>query len=269
MNEILKQRALVASILVICLSLLIASPALAQPGNDDFDSPTPIPSLPFTDTLDTSQATTANDDPDCAGNGHTVWYVFSPAGDMRINANTFGSDYDTTLSVYTGARGSLTQIVCNDDFFDLTSNVTFDALSGETYFFMVGSFFDSHGGNLNFTVQEAAPPLEIDLVVNPTGRVKASTGVVTLSGTVTCSTPAFVSLFGDTRQPAGRAIIRGFFGTFFECDGETPWTASYSGENGRIVGGRLQADVFADASSPFGDFAFDSQSLIVRLHGSR
>ena len=54
MNEILKPRALVASILVICLSLLIASPALAQPGNDDFDSPTPIPSLPFTDTLDTS-----------------------------------------------------------------------------------------------------------------------------------------------------------------------------------------------------------------------
>jgi hypothetical protein len=46
---------------------------------------------------------------------------------MGIEANTFGSDYDTTLSVYTGSRGALTQIACNDDADLLQSLVRFNA----------------------------------------------------------------------------------------------------------------------------------------------
>ena len=52
------------------------------------------------------------DDPanDCIG-GHTVWYQFTPSEDIRVNANTFGSDYDTGIAVYTGTRGTLTHWV--------------------------------------------------------------------------------------------------------------------------------------------------------------
>lgn len=35
------------------------------PANDDMQNATIVPSLPFTDTIDTTAATTASDDPDC------------------------------------------------------------------------------------------------------------------------------------------------------------------------------------------------------------
>jgi hypothetical protein len=143
----------------VAIYLATAPAAIAQaPANDDFDSATVIGSLPFTDSINTSEATTAADDPECAGNGHTVWYAFTAPADMGIEANTFGSDYDTTLSVYTGSRGALTQIACNDDAADsLQSRVRFNATAGVTYFFMVGSFFDDPGGNLDFAVVEIPP----------------------------------------------------------------------------------------------------------------
>ena len=59
---------------------------------------------------------------------------------MAIEANTFGSNYDTTLSVYTGSRGSLMQLACNDDSGSLQSRIRFDAVAGTTYYFMVSSF---------------------------------------------------------------------------------------------------------------------------------
>jgi hypothetical protein len=45
----------------LLLAMLNMAPALAQPANDDFDSATVIPGLPFTDTVSTAEATTAFD----------------------------------------------------------------------------------------------------------------------------------------------------------------------------------------------------------------
>ena len=110
---------------------LVEQQALAAPpGNDDFDNATAISSLPFSDALDTTQATTASDDPDCVGNAHSVWYSFTPSTTMVVIGDTFGSDYDTTLSAYTGSRGSLTQIACNDDSGSLQSRISFSAAGG-------------------------------------------------------------------------------------------------------------------------------------------
>jgi hypothetical protein len=255
---------------------LVQTPAAvaAPPANDDFDSAVLISALPFTDSVDTTEATTAGDDPDCAGNGHTVWYSFTAPAEMGIEANTFGSDYDTTLSVYTGSRGALTQIRCNDDAADsVQSRVRFNATAGVTYFFMVGSFFDSPGGNLTFSVQEIPllpPPLELGVTIDPVGSVVPRTGVATIHGTVTCSRPAFVDLFGELRQRIGRFLIRGFFEDFLECSGETPWSATVTGENGLFVPGRAQAFVFAFAFDPAtGEEAFAEASATVRLRPSR
>ena len=243
------------------------------PANDDFASATESTSLPFTDSINTSDATTAVDDPECAGNGHTVWYSFTAPAEMGIEANTFGSDYDTTLSVYTGSRGALTQIACNDDAAEtLQSRVRFNATEGVTYFFMVGSFFDSPGGNLVFSVEEIPliVPLEVSVSIDPVGSVVPKAGIATIHGTVTCSRPASVDLFGELAQRAGRVIIRGFFEEFLECSGETPWSATVTGENGRFAGGRAQASVFAFAFDPeTGEEAFAEASRTVRLRGSR
>jgi hypothetical protein len=261
-------RPMFAVLLVLVLGLSQFSSALAAPpANDDFDDATVIPGLPFTDQIDTSEATTAPDDPDCFGAGPTVWYTFSPNQDMRIAADTFGSDYDTTLSVYTGTRGDLLQIACNDDSDSLQSRVVFDAAANETYFFMVGAFASGPGGNLAFNIDVAPPPLEFDLSVNPVGLVKASSGVMILSGTVTCSRPAFVDVYGSAQQRAGRLLIQGYFYTFVECDGETPWNAIFSGENGIFKPGRSDVDASAFAVSVDWEFAEDFESLTVRLRG--
>jgi hypothetical protein len=254
---------------VPALLLLAASPAIAQPpANDDFDSATVVPGLPFTDQLDTTEATTAADDPDCFGQGATVWYSFTPTTDLRVDANTLGSDYDTTLSVYTGTPGALTQIACNDDAAgSLQSRVRFDATAGETYFFMVGAFGGGPGGNLTFNLDVAPPPLELGLTIDPTGSVVPSKGVATISGTVTCSQPASVGVEGRMEQRVGRLLIHGFFSAFVECTPPaTAWSATVEGENGLFVAGRAQVDAFAFA---FDEEAFAEASATVQLRGSR
>jgi len=144
----------------VALLLFCTTVAGAAPANDEIANATVITALPFTDgpLTTTTTATTAPDDPSCAGNGHTVWYVVTPATDLSMTINTFGSDYDTTVSVYTGTPGALTQLACNDDFQSPQSRVVFQARPGTTYYIMVGSYYDSPGGSLLFQAMEAEPP---------------------------------------------------------------------------------------------------------------
>ena len=187
-------RLLVILVGVAAALALGAQPALAQPPpNDDFDNAIVITSLPFQDTQDTTEATTAPDDPECVGQGPTVWYRFTPSADASIVAHTAGSDYDTTLSAYTGTRGSLTQIACNDDAIGLQSRIQLDVTAGTTYHFMVGSFASGPGGNLVFSVEELPPPMELAVDLARNGTVNRA-GVATLRGTLTCSREGQVDL---------------------------------------------------------------------------
>jgi len=238
---------------------------LAVPANDEFANAVAISTLPFTDNLSTSEATNAADDPenDCVIGGHTVWYQFTPSADMRINANAFGSDYDTGIAVYTGTPPNLTQITCNDDVVSgqfIQSNVNFDAAAGTTYFFMVGSFGDSPGGNLIFRVDVS---VNLGVTIDPSGSVDAKTGVATISGTVTCAEPVSGTLDGSVQQRIGRSLLNGGFFTFFECDGVTPWQVQVSAFDGLFVAGRLQVSVRAFAF----DRDFTDVAATVRLKG--
>jgi hypothetical protein len=147
----------VVSVAGLLFALLNVAPALAQPTNDDFDSATVVPSLPFTDTLSTAEATTAVDDPFC-GDAHSVWYSFTPTQNGTVAADTSGSDYNTALSVYTGSRGGLSQVACAA----FPAQVTFDATAGTTYFFMVTSACcGGPGGTLVFNLR--GPPANDEL----------------------------------------------------------------------------------------------------------
>lgn len=259
--------------LMLALAVTFAgvSPALAAPpSNDDFNSATTVTEpLPFSDAINTVEATTAGDDPDCFGQGPTVWYAFTPSQDVLIQANTFGSDYDTTLSVYTGSQGNLTQLDCNDDFNSLQSAVTLNAVANQTYYFMVGTFASGPGGNLSFTVREPPPPLILDLQLDRTGSFDRP-GNAYLRGTLTCSRPVLVELAADLSQPVGKRTIVGFSETFVECDGETRWEITIPGENGRFAGGPATANVLASAFDfETGTSAEAFVSGTVRLKGKR
>ncbi len=271
----------VAVLVSIVAGLMAVAPvASAQPPtNDDFATPTEVVEpLPYQDSIITTEATGAETDPDCfsepgdPGNP-TVWYAYTPTTDVTVQADTFGSNYDTTLSAYVDEGGELAQIDCNDDTFSLQSAVVLDIAAGETVFFMVGTFAGApfepgEVGELVFNVGPPPPPVEIELAVDPVGMVTPRNGVATISGTVTCSAPAFVELFGQLRQRSGRFFVDGFGFDGFECDGETPFSLMIEGGSGLFSGGRADAIVEAAAFGP-GGFAFDFFEGTIRLRGGR
>ena len=268
----------ISSIRRIALTVVIlaaAPAAAAPPANDDFDQATRILTIPFTTTLNTVEATAAADDPGCTfGPTPTVWYTFTPSVNMRIRASTSGSDYDTVLCVFTGTRATLTDVAGNDDTpSDVQALVDFDAMAGETYFFLVGTTTGkttgSPGGNLVFTVDTAPPPLTIKLRVDEAGSFDRD-GNVTLRGVVTCSRSVFVDLSGRARQRAGRLLVDGAGFATIPCDGPTPWQVTLSSARVLFKGGPVLTFVLAQAFDfETDELAIDQTLAVVRLRGSR
>jgi hypothetical protein len=64
----------------------------------------------------------------------TVWYQLVVPASGRITLDTFSSQYDTVLGVYTGECGDLTAIKCSDDDNGFSSERTFAVSAGETYY---------------------------------------------------------------------------------------------------------------------------------------
>jgi hypothetical protein len=150
--------AVVVAIAVVSGTLaVLAAPASAAPSNDDVAQAVPIAALPFDDSRSTVDATRAGDDPAECGAGPTVWYVLEATATAEVEAHTFGSDYDTTLSVYNGSQGSLNLLDCNDDSDGLQSRISFEASAGETYYLMVGGYDEASTGSLELSVLEVTP----------------------------------------------------------------------------------------------------------------
>jgi hypothetical protein len=198
---------------VIAMTVAGALPTLAAPPpNDDIaNAVTVTEPLPFSDSVSTVEATTALDDPNCAGDGSTVWYAYTPSASGDINANTAGSDYDTTLSAYTGSPGNLTQIACNDDFVSTQSQVVIPVTAGVTYYFMAGSFASGPGGNLIFNVDVAPPPAVVSLTVTEPVSVDPKTGSAAVHVHFRASSPVFIyNVNAVLVQPTGRGNVVAF-----------------------------------------------------------
>lgn len=260
-------RALPAILAAVSVAVLMASPVAAQPPlNDDVDDATVIAALPYANSQDTTEATTASDDPECAGNGHTVWYSFTPSSDIEVIADTFGSDFDTTLSVYTGSRGSLDQIACNDDSGSLQSRLLFRATAGVRYLLMIGSYFDSPGGALEVALQEAPPQVQLDVGIVRIGKI-GDKGVVTIRGWITCSRPADdVSILGTIRQRRSDRIAVSSYLTIVDCDGRTLWRARTLGETARFRPGHARVVAAANYADEIRvEIIRDRAMKVVRL----
>jgi hypothetical protein len=151
----------VIPVTVVLAVMALMAPAFAQPTNDDLTAATEVTGLPFTETLDTTDATVEPGEPVegdefCPPRGSTVWYALTLDTTQPVSVNTAGSDYDTTLAVYTGSGfGDLSLVDCNDDtFFGLEAAVTFEAEAGVTYLVQVGSFGGDFGGLLQISFAE-------------------------------------------------------------------------------------------------------------------
>ncbi len=172
MKRVLSLRNLVALVLAAVVVLRFS----AAHANDDLcASPSVIAAAPFSETRDTTTATSdPTTDPiiSCAGNSrgsNSVWYSFTPDVSGNVTAFTDGSNYDTVLAVYTGACGALSQTVCNDDAPGVqTSHVTFAVSAGTTYLIEVVGYANSGGGMLTIGLTAVVRAAENDDCTAPT-----------------------------------------------------------------------------------------------------
>ena len=234
-------------LVVLCLlgAAVVGTPSpahAAAPANDDIFDATVIPSLPFSDAVDTSEATYAPTDSVCGV--ATVWYRFTPTESGRIEISTAGSDYSfPTIELLTGDPSAPVTLQC--EWFDrptLTSDVT----AGTTYFISVGTCCGGPeaepgsvgpGGNLVLNVR-VAPPLisTITLEVDRGGTVTPS-GVVTFTGSIVCDQPAGVFITVEVTQRRGQTVATGTGYAFSIC-GPAPssWTGNLTGYPGPMFG---------------------------------
>ena len=70
-----------------------------------------------------------------------VWYKYTAAADETIAATTFGSNYDSVLSVHTGCPGTQdNQVACSDDCGNQGACVSFAATAGSSYWIRISGF---------------------------------------------------------------------------------------------------------------------------------
>jgi len=148
-----------------------------SPLNNAFNSCTSISGMAGTITGYNIGATKELNEPDHNGNygGHSVWYCWSPTNSGPYIFDTIGSDFDTTLGVYTGnAVDALTVIASdNDSGSNFTSRVLFDAVAGTTYHIAVDGV---SGGTGNITLNWS-PTCRLTVA-----KLSASTMQLTLNG---------------------------------------------------------------------------------------
>ncbi len=180
-----KLKVLTLMIIFVMITIFVA-PRLqkteaAAPANDDFYSATLISSLPFTDAIDTTEATADPNDPSPCRNypNNSVWYRYTPPDSNFVQISTEGSDYNTIVGVFVGDYSALNQANC----YTGNSPFTISLSAGTTYYIMIvggtGSYpspIGNYGGALQISISESTDSWGY------TGSMKDSHSTATLLG---------------------------------------------------------------------------------------
>jgi uncharacterized repeat protein (TIGR02543 family) len=136
--------------------------------NDQCGAAIVIASVNYTNAQYTTNATSIGDPvPSCIPSfGNGVWYQFTPPVSGQLEVDTFGSDFDTGLALYTGTCGALAEVACNDDTGGLTSQISTSVSAGTTYYILAGGY-SGYTGHLLIHLVLTAPPV---IVTQPTNQ---------------------------------------------------------------------------------------------------
>ncbi|MCA1964396.1 MAG: S8 family serine peptidase, partial [Prosthecobacter sp.] len=166
---------------------------ITPPGNDDFAARALLAAGTTQATGTNRLATMETGEPryPSVAGSKSVWWEWAAGTSGSITVTTSGSNYDTTLAVYSGngTLGSLVHLGSNDDAIGLASSVTFTAVSGQRYYFQVNGYSSSEGNiTLNYPAPAAvnSPPV---IVTQPVGVILVAGDPLTLSVTASGSTP--------------------------------------------------------------------------------
>jgi hypothetical protein len=269
----LRAAALVA--LVVGTLITSAGTALAAPpGNDTYGGRTVIGATPFTDSLDTTEATTDSDDTDigplCGAlpTDASVWYEITPTADSTLRLEMSLSTYATGAIVATGSPGNWSLVGCTG------GGMRWTATAGTTYTVIIRddqSDGSGNGGTLNLTIDVPPPLPTADITVNPVATFNPRTGSATVSGTWTCTGGApstIVRLTITLTQQAGPLIVSGRGSAKNECDSTPrPWSMEVVSTDGSTFhGGKAATSMNWFVCGPTG-CAFPSGEGTIQLRG--
>jgi hypothetical protein len=145
-------------LLAAAMIALPGTAAAEPPSNDQFAAATVISSLPFSDSVDLTEATAEPTDPQtCASLAQTVWYSLTPSTDESVHADAFDSSvFKTELDVYRadgpGPQG-LTALDCGS----YGSSLDIPLEAGKTYYIAAGNAW-GYGGTVQVNVDVAPTP---------------------------------------------------------------------------------------------------------------
>jgi hypothetical protein len=226
------------------------------PPNDQIYDATEIAALPFTDQEDTRGAFESGYESGYCGVWKSVWYHYRPDTGAHVFFDTFGSDYNTELSVYryTDADG-LQQIACNDDSGVgdnyQQSRVELDVAAGTDYYVLVTEPYQysmPQGGILQFHAGTIVP-FAITVQIDPTARFSRKHITAAVTGSTTCTRPATVTVEVTLTQTVNGVTTSGHDFSSVACDPAqaAPWRVNVFPDAGRWRAGT--AHVVADAQS--------------------
>lgn len=165
------------------------------PSNDTYDHPLVIPAaLPYDTTQDTTLATgpesiTGNEPPPLLGCytkwgfGPAVWYSWTAPRTDLVDLSLEGSSYPTGMIITPSDYQTENDALCALD----TSRGRLSARAGITY--LIGIYGENwlpDSGMLRIRMDWVPPLATVGLTVDPVAVVAKKTGVVTLTGTLSC-----------------------------------------------------------------------------------
>jgi len=235
-------RCAVLAALVLGTVTATAVPAWAAPDNDTWAGRTVIGSVPYSQTEDTTGATSDGDEAALNAYCHlqavdaSVWYEVTADRTDSLVLDTLQSSYSTGAIVATGSPGNWTVVAC------LLGNHIWQTVAGQTYtILVVDTQYDGIGvgGILNVNLYWAARPTA-DITADPNGEVDGRTGVATIHGTMICTNASRNDIYVDLWQAVGRLhTVNGSGSTTGPtCDGAThTWAIEVRPYDGKFAGG--------------------------------
>jgi len=232
--------------LILILMLGYARPAQAlAPDNDHLANAATIPALPFSRSVDLSEATLEPGEPQtCEPADRTVWYSFVPSSTMTMIADArLGNNPKISIYRAMGAGfANLEHVQCVSP----GGAITFLAEQGQTYYIQVGAVVGSPGA-VQFNLAE---------VIEVRGRLVDAATNAPLSGDVpTLATATLLRVCGDGCLEFVRAVAA-FSDGVFRMD-------SFFGDEITAGTYMIEAAAVGYQTRQFGPYEFTGENLDV------
>lgn len=149
--------------------------SIAPPGNDNFTSAYPIEDISGRTIANNRYATAESNNPVVpTASGKTLWWQWTAPKSGLASINTFNSNFNTVLAVYSGSSfNDLNLVALNDDAAQsVNSAVNFSMLAGVNYYVLVDGISGGAGDIELYWDLQRLPELTINISGNGAGTVQ-------------------------------------------------------------------------------------------------